>query len=151
MSRTQNGSNAPQGEPETTSIQIVAEVLSLAASHKLSPEENAAVSALPPRSALLVAHDSGGTGSRFLLDRDEVPAGRHPSSEIFLDDVTVSRRHARFVRRGDTFEIIDSGSLNGTYVNGDRVDSATLDNGDEVQIGKFRFTFYRSLRTQSDQ
>ena len=101
MSRTQNGSNAPQGEPETTSIQIVAEVLSHAASHKLSPEESSAVSALPPRSALLVAHDSGGSGSRFLLDRDEVPAGRHPSSEIFLDDVTVSRRHARFVRRGD--------------------------------------------------
>ncbi len=61
------------------------------------------------------------------------------------------RRHARFVRRGDSFEIIDSGSLNGTYVNGDRVDSAQLDNGDEVQIGKFRFTFYRSLRSQSDQ
>lgn len=151
MSRTQNGSNAPQDEPETTSVQIVAEVLSHAASHKLTPEENAAVSALPPRSALLVAHDGAGIGSRFLLDRDEVPAGRHPSSEIFLDDVTVSRRHARFVRRGDTFEVLDAGSLNGTYVNGDRVDRVELDNGDEVQIGKFRFTFYRSLRTQSDQ
>lgn len=151
MSRTQNGSNAPHGEPETTSVQIVAEVLSHAASRKLTPEESAAVSALPPRSALLVAHDSAGTGSRFLLDRDEVPAGRHPSSEIFLDDVTVSRRHARFVRRGDSFEIIDAASLNGTYVNGDRVDRAELDNGDEVQIGKFRFTFYRSLRSQSDQ
>lgn len=151
MSNNRQGSKAPQGEPDTTSIQIVAEVLAHAASHRLSPEENAAVSALPPRSALLVAHDSGATGSRFLLDRDEVPAGRHPSSEIFLDDVTVSRRHARFVRRGDTFEIIDTGSLNGTYVNGDRVDSVVLDNGDDVQIGKFRFTFYRSLRTQSDQ
>ncbi|HST72728.1 MULTISPECIES: FHA domain-containing protein [Kocuria] len=151
MSKNRHGSNAPLGEPETTSIQIVGEVLSRAASHKLSPEENAAVSALPPRSALLVAHDSAGAGSRFLLDRDEVPAGRHPSSEIFLDDVTVSRRHARFVRRGDTFEVLDSGSLNGTYVNGDRVDSAVLDNGDEVQIGKFRFTFYRSLRQPSEQ
>ncbi len=151
MSTHRHGSNAPQGEPETTSIQIVAEVLSHAASHKLSPEENAAVSALPPRSALLVAHDGAGAGSRFLLDRDEVPAGRHPASEIFLDDVTVSRRHARFVRRGETFELIDSGSLNGTYVNGDRVDSVVLDNGDEVQIGKFRFTFYRSLRPQPDQ
>jgi hypothetical protein len=119
------------GEPETTSIQIVAEVLANAASHKLSAEENAAVSALPPRTALLVAHDGAGAGSRFLLDQD--------------------RRHARFVRRGDTFEIVDSGSLNGTYVNGDRVDSVVLDNGDEVQIGKFRFTFYRSLRPQSDQ
>lgn len=150
MSNNRQGSKALRGEPETTSIQIVAEVLSHAASHRLSPEENAAVSALPPRSALLVAHD-GGAGSRFLLDRDEVPAGRHPASEIFLDDVTVSRRHARFVRRGETFEITDTGSLNGTYVNGDRVDSVVLDNGDEVQIGKFRFTFYRSLRTQSDQ
>jgi len=151
MSTHRHGANAPTGEPETTSIQIVAEVLANAASHKLSPEENAAVSALPPRTALLVAHDGAGAGSRFLLDRDEVPAGRHPSSEIFLDDVTVSRRHARFVRRGGTFELLDSGSLNGTYVNGDRVDSAVLDNGDEVQIGKFRFTFYRSLRSQSDQ
>jgi hypothetical protein len=151
MSTHRHGTNAPMGEPETTSIQIVAEVLANAASHKLSAEENAAVSALPPRTALLVAHDGAGAGSRFLLDQDEVPAGRHPSSEIFLDDVTVSRRHARFVRRGDTFEIVDSGSLNGTYVNGDRVDSVVLDNGDEVQIGKFRFTFYRSLRPQSDQ
>ncbi|MFI7483009.1 FHA domain-containing protein [Kocuria sp. M1R5S2] len=151
MSNNRQGTNAPHGEPETTSIQMVAEVLSHAASHKLSPEETAAVSALPPRTALLVAHDGAGGGSRFLLDRDEVPAGRHPSSEIFLDDVTVSRRHARFVRRGDTFEVIDTGSLNGTYVNGDRVDNAVLDNGDEVQIGKFRFTFYRSLRPQSDQ
>ena len=151
MSTHRHGTNAPMGEPETTSIQIVAEVLANAASHKLSAEENAAVSALPPRTALLVAHDGAGAGSRFLLDQDEVPAGRHPSSEIFLDDVTVSRRHARFVRSGDTFEIVDSGSLNGTYVNGDRVDSVVLDNGDEVQIGKFRFTFYRSLRPQSDQ
>jgi FHA domain len=151
MSTHRHGTNAPMGEPETTSIQIVAEVLANAASHKLSAEENAAVSALPPRTALLVAHDGAGAGSRFLLDQDEVPAGRHPSSEIFLDDVTVSRRHARFVRRADTFEIVDSGSLNGTYVNGDRVDSAVLDNGDEVQIGKFRFTFYRSLRPQSGQ
>ena len=149
MSNKRHG-KAPLEDPDTTSVQIVAEVLSHAASHKLSPEENAAVSALPPRSALLVAHDGGG-GSRFLLDRDEVPAGRHPSSEIFLDDVTVSRRHARFVRRGDSYEVLDAGSLNGTYVNGDRVDSAVLDNGDDVRIGKFRFTFYRSLRSQSDQ
>ena len=83
-----------------------------------------------------------------------------PVTELFndwLDNRRDARRHPRlgdeprFVRRGDSFEIIDSGSLNGTYVNGDRVDSAQLDNGDEVQIGKFRFTFYRSLRSQSDQ
>ena len=141
MSRTQNGSNAPQGEPETTSIQIVAEVLSHAASHKLSPEESSAVSALPPRSALLVAHDSGGSGSRFLLDRDEVPAGRHPSSEIFLDDVTVSRNHALVVRRRDGLYVDDLGSLNGTYVNRHRIESHKLANGDELQVGKYKLTY----------
>ena len=83
-----------------------------------------------------------GSGSRFLLDQDLVQAGRHPDSDIFLDDVTVSRRHAEFGRQGDTFTVTDAGSLNGTYVNRDRIDQVALKDGDEVQIGKFRLVFY---------
>jgi len=71
-----------------------------------------------------------------------VNAGRHPDSEIFLDDVTVSRRHAEFHRTGDTFTVSDVGSLNGTYVNRDRIDRVRLNDGDEVQIGKFRLVFF---------
>jgi len=68
-------------------------------------------------------------------------AGRHPGSDIFLDDVTVSRRHAEFRWENDEFHVVDVGSLNSTYVNREPVDSAVLVNGDEVQIGKFRLTF----------
>ena len=77
-----------------------------------------------------------------MLDRDTTNAGRHPDSDIFLDDVTVSRRHAEFAR-GDNgeFLVIDVGSLNGTYVNREPVDQIVLNNGDEVQIGKFRLVF----------
>ena len=79
--------------------------------------------------------------SRFLLDRVTTTAGHHPDSNIFLDDVTVSRRHAEFRCVSGEFQIVDVGSLNGTYVNREPVDSAVLANGDEVQIGKFRLVF----------
>jgi pSer/pThr/pTyr-binding forkhead associated (FHA) protein len=82
------------------------------------------------------------TGARFLLDDDEVASGRHPDSDIFLDDVTVSRKHAVFRREGETFVVRDVGSLNGTYVNRERIDEVALTTGDEVQIGKFRLVFY---------
>lgn len=149
MTTTPSERNIPSAGPETTSIQIVSEVLANAnaASHRLSPEEQAAVDALPPNSALLVQVDSHGRGSRFLLNTDEVRVGRHPESDIFLDDVTVSRTHAGFMRRDMTYEVIDAKSLNGTYVNSDRVDSVHLNNGDEVRLGKFCFVFYRSTRT----
>src|SRR3954449_8519019 len=84
---------------------------------QLSAIDAAAVDALPVGSALLVVQKGPGAGSRFLLDKDVVTAGRHADSEIFLDDVTVSRRHATFTREGDTFSVADAGSLNGTYVN----------------------------------
>ncbi|MCA1481416.1 FHA domain-containing protein, partial [Bradyrhizobium sp. NBAIM08] len=77
---------------------------------------------LPAGHALLVVQRGPGAGNRFLLDVDDVNAGRHPDSEIFLDDVTVSRRHAEFRREGDLFTVADAGSLNGTYVNRDRID-----------------------------
>ena len=110
----------------------------------LSTADQAAVEALPPGSALLVVRRGPNAGSRFLLDSDVTTAGRHPDSDIFLDDVTVSRRHAEFVRAGDGFAVRDVGSLNGTYVNRERIDEATLRGGDEVQIGKYRLVFYPS-------
>src|SRR4051812_27100917 len=109
---------------------------------QLNPVDEAAVDALPPGHALLVVQRGPGSGSRFLLDADVVNAGRHPESEIFLDDVTVSRRHAEFHRSGETFTVSDSGSLNGTYVNRDRIDRVQLTDGDEVQIGKYRLVFF---------
>ncbi|WAH97937.1 FHA domain-containing protein [Arthrobacter sp. MMS18-M83] len=110
----------------------------------LAPEERAAVQALPPGSALLIAHTGPNAGARFLLDSDTTTAGRHPDADIFLDDVTVSRKHVEFVRTPEGFEVVDTGSLNGTYVNQDRVDNVLLKNGSEVQIGKFRLTYYLS-------
>jgi pSer/pThr/pTyr-binding forkhead associated (FHA) protein len=111
---------------------------------RLSSEERLSVEALPAGSALLVAHSGPNAGARFLLDTDTTPAGRHPDADIFLDDVTVSRRHVEFRRTARSFEVVDTGSLNGTYVNHDRVDSVELKSGNEVQIGKFRLTFYLS-------
>jgi len=109
---------------------------------QLSPVDAAAVDALPSGHALLVVQRGPGAGSRFLLDEDVVNAGRHPDSQIFLDDVTVSRRHAQFQRSGDEFTVSDAGSLNGTYVNRDRIDRVQLTDGDEVQIGKYRLVFF---------
>lgn len=104
------------------------------------------IDALRPGSALLVVRRGPNAGSRFLLDRDVITAGRHPDSDIFLDDVTVSRRHVEFVREGDGFRVQDVGSLNGTYVNRERIDSAALAGGDEVQIGKFRLVYLTAAR-----
>nr|WP_228447558.1 FHA domain-containing protein [Streptomyces paludis] len=113
----------------------------------LTPEAQAAVDALPAGSALLVVRRGPNSGSRFLLDGELTTAGRHPESDIFLDDVTVSRRHVDFRRGADgRFTVSDVGSLNGTYVNRERIDSVLLANGDEVQIGKYRLVFYASQR-----
>jgi pSer/pThr/pTyr-binding forkhead associated (FHA) protein len=100
-----------------------------------------AVDALTPGSALLVVKRGPNAGSRFLLDQDVTAAGRHPDSDIFLDDVTVSRRHAEFRREGSGYAVHDVGSLNGTYVNRERIDATPLSGGDEVQIGKFRLVY----------
>jgi pSer/pThr/pTyr-binding forkhead associated (FHA) protein len=112
----------------------------------LTPEEASAVAALPSDSALLVVHRGPYLGSRFLLDHDISFAGRHPDADIFLDDVTVSRKHAEFVRVGQSFTVRDLGSMNGIFVNGERVEAANLESGSEVLIGKFRLTFYPSGR-----
>lgn len=111
---------------------------------ELSSEEAAAIAALPSGSALLVVIKGPNDGARFLLDQDVTTVGRHPNADIFLDDVTVSRRHAEFVRKGTTFIVRDLGSLNGTYRDGRNIDLVQLNDGDEVQIGKFRMTFFAS-------
>jgi pSer/pThr/pTyr-binding forkhead associated (FHA) protein len=110
----------------------------------VTTEEKEAIAALPSGSALLVVRRGPNVGSRFLLDADVTVAGRHPDADIFLDDVTVSRRHAEFVRTANAFQVRDLGSLNGTYFDGVRIDSALLSDGAEVQVGKFRLTFYAS-------
>lgn len=108
----------------------------------LNEVDAAAVEALPTGSALLVVLRGPGAGSRYLLDTDVVTAGRHPESDIFLDDITVSRRHVEFRRDEEGYTVHDVGSLNGTYLNRDRIDDARLTNGDEVRIGKFRLSYF---------
>ena len=110
----------------------------------LNPEHQAAVDALPAGHALLIVRSGPNAGARFLLDSDITTVGRHPNADIFLDDVTVSRRHAEFHSHGNSFQVQDLASLNGTYYDGVRIESALLEEGAEVQIGKFRLTFYSS-------
>ena len=137
-----NGEEPNMTSPETTTIGLPPQAAVSEFERNLTREEQASVAALPGGSALLIAHSGPNAGARFLLDEDVTKAGRHPNADIFLDDVTVSRQHAEFRRSGDGFMVADTGSLNGTYVNNDRVDGVALRNGNEVQIGKFRLTFY---------
>lgn len=110
----------------------------------LTEAELEAIDALPSGAALLVVRSGPTTGARYLLDTDVTTVGRHPEADLFFDDVTVSRRHAEITRAGTAFEIVDQRSLNGSYVNGERVDRAALVNGAEVRIGKFRLNFFGS-------
>jgi pSer/pThr/pTyr-binding forkhead associated (FHA) protein len=92
--------------------------------------------------ALLFVKHGPNAGSTFMLEADVTTAGRSPDSDVFLDDVTVSRKHAEFRRHDDGFFVHDRGSLNGTYVNRERVEVTKLASHDEVQIGKFKLVFY---------
>ena len=94
--------------------------------------------------AVLVVNRGPETGQSFLLEKVLTTTGRATDADIFLDDVTVSRRHANIHRDGDVFVIRDAGSLNGTYVNGERVAEAKLHSGDEIQVGKFHLVFLSS-------
>ncbi|KHL03142.1 signal peptide protein [Sinomonas humi] len=135
---------------ETTSIHLPPIGKEPLRARQLTSEEEAAIDALPFGSALLIAHSGPNSGARFLLDSEATTVGRHPNADIFLDDVTVSRRHAEFRRTpSGAFEVVDAGSLNGTYVNHDRVDRVVLWTGAEVQIGKFRLTYYQSPATST--
>ena len=126
---------------ETTStISIPGSDLDTEAAEVLAADA-AAVAALPVGSAMLAVLRGPNAGSRFLLNSDLTLVGRHPDSDIFLDDVTVSRRHAEFYRHGGMFTVRDVGSLNGTYVNRERIEEVILHAGDEVQVGKFRLVF----------
>ena len=110
---------------------------------EMTTDDVAAVENLPPGSAMLLVQRGPDAGARFLLDTDVVTVGRHPDSDIFLDDISVSRRHATFTRGDSGYVVSDLGSLNGSYVNRDRIDSdVTLTGGDEVQIGKYRLIYF---------
>ena len=135
-----SGPPVPTGDTTKTIPPVVLET----DTEGLSAEDEAAVNALPGGSALLIVQRGPNAGSRFLLNTDQVSAGRHQDSDIFLDDISVSRRHATFTRTPDGIVLTDRGSLNGTYVNRDLVDSTLLRHGDEVQIGKFRLIFFAS-------
>lgn len=130
----------PEQQAETTSVfraDLIKEMESGAgASTAAENTENLAEGV-----ALLVVKRGPNAGARFLLDQETTTAGRHPEADIFLDDVTVSRRHAEFRLNNGEFEVVDVGSLNGTYVNREPRNSQVLSVGDEIQIGKFRLVF----------
>lgn len=131
-----------QPEPSLHTSSISLTDLAPVAETGLSPEETAAVRALPAGAALLVAHGGPDAGARFLLDTPVVTVGRHPESDILLDDVTVSRRHAEFRAVDGGHELVDLSSLNGTYVNNDRVDQVRLRTGMQLQIGRYRLSYH---------
>ncbi|KAA8827373.1 FHA domain-containing protein [Bifidobacterium tissieri] len=108
----------------------------------LTQQDLDTIARLGDDSALLISTRGAVSGSRYLLDEDTVNVGRDPRSDILLDDSTVSRAHAVFHRVNGQFTVQDAGSLNGTYVNRQRVDEAVLHNGDEIMIGKFRLVFF---------
>ncbi|WP_442892720.1 FHA domain-containing protein [Agromyces sp. CCNWLW208] len=157
---TQAGANGEEREPSTAtsahelggandttmgfSREAAAQLSALDAD--ISAAEQEAINALPSGSALLIVRRGPNAGARFLLDTDVTTVGRHPDADIFLDDVTVSRKHAEFVRHRTAFEVRDLNSLNGTYFDGVRIETALLSDGAEVQIGKYRLTFYASRR-----
>lgn len=131
----------PQNQVETTSVFRADLLKEMETGATGSSDSSTGSENLPEGAALLVVKRGPNAGARFLLDQDSTTAGRHPEADIFLDDVTVSRRHAEFRRKDDSFEVVDVGSLNGTYVNREPRNSEVLSNGDEIQIGKFRLVF----------
>ena len=121
------------GEPVTATYRIDE-------TGELVPVEIGEVTSKGP--ALVIRAGGGRVGESFPVDRDHMTIGRRPDSDVFLDDVTVSRDHALIVRRADDWYLDDCGSLNGTYVNRSRIESHRLEEGDEVQVGKYKLTFH---------
>jgi hypothetical protein len=107
---------------------------------ELVPMELGEVTAHGP--ALVIRAGGGRVGESFPVQGERLSIGRRPDSEVFLDDITVSRDHALLIGRGDSWHLDDCGSLNGTYVNRERIESHRLEDGDEVQIGKYKLTFH---------
>ncbi len=124
---------APGGDPVTATYRIDE-------TGELVPMEMGEVTANGP--ALVIRAGGGRVGESFPVDGERMSIGRRPDSEVFLDDVTVSRDHALLIRRGEDWYLDDCGSLNGTYVNRSRIESHHLEEGDEVQIGKYKLTFH---------
>lgn len=123
---------------DTSNIPVVE-----ADTQEMSVDDVTAVENLPHGSAMLLVQRGPDAGARFLLDTEVVTVGRHPDSDIFLDDISVSRRHANFIRTATGYVVSDLGSLNGSYVNRDRIDTdVALTGGDEVQIGKYRLIYF---------
>ena len=133
-------------DDSTTTISLAAQDLEA----EVEEEVLAPVEELRENTAMLVVRRGPNAGSRFLLDKETVTAGRHPESDIFLDDITVSRRHAEIRRGANGFTVHDVGSLNGTYLNRERIERAALNNGDEVQIGKFKLVFLAGAGPEED-
>jgi len=126
------------GDPATTTIRFTPVG---AAGEAGENEVNVAVGDVPPGAGVLAVMRGPDAGSRYLLSVGLTTLGRHPDNDIFLDDVTVSRRQAEITATGCTFAMRDLDSLNGTYLNGERAEEAVLHSGDELQIGKFRLVF----------
>jgi pSer/pThr/pTyr-binding forkhead associated (FHA) protein len=143
MSSPDDGPDHDRGKPvsqpeETRHIPLID-----ADTEEMTTDDVEAVENLPAGSAMLLVQRGPDAGARFLLDTDVVTVGRHPDSDIFLDDISVSRRHATFTRGAGGYVVSDLGSLNGSYVNRDRIDSdVALTGGDEVQIGKYRLIYF---------
>jgi FHA domain/zinc-ribbon domain len=128
--------NLGSGDDTTVTIVLNSDATELDEDLTVSLDE------LPEGVGMLVVRKGPNAGSKYVLDAEVTRAGRHPDSDIFLDDITVSRRHAEITRQSDRYTLRDVGSLNGTYVNRDRVEEAALSNGDELQIGKFKLVFF---------
>lgn len=120
---------------------VEAEATATLAPIEIETEESALIRELSPGQACLIVRRGPSAGTKFTFDTDVVTVGRHQQSDVFLNDITVSRRHAELRRDGAKYSVADLGSLNGTYVNRSRVDSSSLSTGDELQIGKFRLLF----------
>lgn len=129
---------------ETTIIGLPAITVSVTSTgdRPLTKEDLDTIMRLSDGTALLISTRGAVSGSRYLLDEDEITVGRDPRADILLDDSTVSRSHAVFRRVNGAYSVIDAGSLNGTYVNRQRVDQKQLNNGDEIMIGKFRLVYF---------
>jgi hypothetical protein len=129
-------SKSAAGDPDTTvSLALIEDREALAA------ELGELLDRLPDGLGMLVVRRGPNAGSTFVLEADETTIGRHPDSDIFLDDVTVSRRHAVVRHRADGYEVSDVGSLNGTYVDHERIESAPLRDMQELQVGRFVLSF----------
>ncbi|HMC40454.1 MAG TPA: FHA domain-containing protein [Acidimicrobiales bacterium] len=132
----------PSGDPSTTTITFSP----VEAAGEVGEEEiTVSLDDHPAGVGLLVVKRGPNAGSRFTLGDHATTIGRHPNSDIFLDDVTVSRRHAEVTQVDGQFSVTDAGSLNGTYLNRERIEKAVMHSGDELQIGKFRLVFLHEM------